>query len=123
MHYEDKSVGDVKLPEGSPAWLSQLTISVAHVSREDFLANIERLVDKVKSDSRDRVIAQTRQLVADYGLVLSDVFPSSGQKGINVIGRSPVAPKYRDPASGKTWTGRGHAPHWIAGKDRDQFRI
>jgi DNA-binding protein H-NS len=32
--------------------------------------------------------------------------------------------KYRDPASGKTWTGRGKPPLWIVGaKDRDAFLI
>jgi len=34
-----------------------------------------------------------------------------------------VAPKYRDPATGKTWTGRGKAPKWIDGKDRSKFLI
>ena len=34
-----------------------------------------------------------------------------------------VAAKYRDPATGATWTGRGVAPKWIAGKDRVQFAI
>ncbi len=33
-------------------------------------------------------------------------------------------PKYRDPKSGKTWTGNGKAPGWIAGaKNRDKFLI
>ena len=37
-----------------------------------------------------------------------------------------AAPKYRDPATGSTWTGRGIAPAWIkdyAKEDRDQFLI
>jgi len=32
--------------------------------------------------------------------------------------------KYRDPKSGKTWTGRGKPPAWIAGaKNRDAYLI
>src|SRR4029453_19680675 len=32
--------------------------------------------------------------------------------------------KYRDPQTGKTWTGRGKPPNWIAGaKDRQAFLI
>ena len=32
--------------------------------------------------------------------------------------------KFRDPKSGKTWTGRGKPPLWIAGaKDRQAFLI
>ncbi|WP_183016483.1 H-NS family nucleoid-associated regulatory protein [Achromobacter sp. UMC46] len=42
--------------------------------------------------------------------------------------RRPVAPKYRHPESGDTWTGRGRAPRWLAaaeraGASRDQFLI
>jgi DNA-binding protein H-NS len=37
--------------------------------------------------------------------------------------RAGVAPKYRDPESGSTWSGRGKPPKWIAGQDRDSFLI
>ncbi|WP_284503539.1 H-NS family nucleoid-associated regulatory protein [Caballeronia sp. GAWG1-1] len=38
--------------------------------------------------------------------------------------RGPQAPKYRDPKSGATWSGRGPAPAWIAAaKDRTKFLI
>lgn len=38
--------------------------------------------------------------------------------------RGPQAPKYRDPKTGATWSGRGRAPAWLAdGKDRTVFLI
>jgi DNA-binding protein H-NS len=38
--------------------------------------------------------------------------------------KGPQAPKYRDPKSGVTWSGRGPAPAWLAGaKDRSKFLI
>jgi DNA-binding protein H-NS len=38
--------------------------------------------------------------------------------------RGPQPPKYRDPKSGATWSGRGPAPAWLAGaKDRTKFLI
>lgn len=37
--------------------------------------------------------------------------------------RGKVAAKYRDPDTGATWTGRGIAPKWIAGKDRARYLI
>ncbi|WP_321938081.1 H-NS family nucleoid-associated regulatory protein [Burkholderia cepacia] len=38
--------------------------------------------------------------------------------------RGPQRPKYRDPKSGATWSGRGHAPAWLAGaKDPSKFLI
>jgi len=43
-------------------------------------------------------------------------------------GRSRVAPKYRDPETGQTWTGRGVIPRWLAaaeseGRDRRHFIV
>jgi DNA-binding protein H-NS len=38
--------------------------------------------------------------------------------------RGPQAPKYRDPETGATWSGRGKAPAWLAGaKDRTTYLI
>ena len=42
--------------------------------------------------------------------------------------RSVVAPKYRDVATGITWTGRGKQPNWLsaaisAGKKLEDFKI
>lgn len=34
-----------------------------------------------------------------------------------------LEPKYRDPETGKTWAGRGKYPRWMAGKDKEAFRI
>lgn len=48
---------------------------------------------------------------------------SNAAKGGNYV-RGPQAPKYRDPATGATWSGRGRAPAWLAGaKDRTAFLI
>lgn len=35
----------------------------------------------------------------------------------------PVAPKFRNPETGDTWTGRGREPAWIKGKNRQDFAI
>jgi DNA-binding protein H-NS len=68
-------------------------------------------------------VTKVRELVQQYALNVSDVFPggNAGRRRSRVLGK--VAPKYRDPLSGKTWTGRGKAPKWIEGKDRNQFAI
>jgi DNA-binding protein H-NS len=34
-----------------------------------------------------------------------------------------VPPKYRDPVTGKTWTGRGKPPNWMPKENREQFLI
>ncbi len=53
---------------------------------------------------------------------------SSNRSKATKDGRSVVKPKYRDPKSGETWSGRGKTPRWMAaelkkGKSREQFAI
>ena len=65
-------------------------------------------------------VARVRALIADYQLTQDDVFPPS--RGVRVVG-AKVAPKYRNPLTNETWTGRGKPPRWIQGQEREQFLI
>jgi DNA-binding protein H-NS len=49
------------------------------------------------------------------------VFPVGRAR--SAVKGSKVAAKYRDPATGATWTGRGKAPRWIQDQDRAKFEI
>lgn len=66
-------------------------------------------------------IAQVKAIIAEYSLTKEDVFGDSAKRGRKASGS--VAPKYKDPISGATWTGRGKAPKWIEGQDRNKFAI
>lgn len=70
-------------------------------------------------------ITQVRELVQQFGLCADDLFGKYTSAGVRIVAgkRSTVAPKYRDPATGATWTGRGKPPKWIADKDRTAFAI
>jgi DNA-binding protein H-NS len=55
---------------------------------------------------------------------------SAGGRGPrkSAVKGSTVAPKYRHPQTGQTWTGRGIMPKWLAqevaaGRQRDEFLI
>jgi len=78
-------------------------------------------------EARKREIAdavtKVRFMISEYQLTPQDVFPGGGRKGRKSSFGSKVAAKYRNPATGQTWTGRGKAPKWIDGKDRTQFLI
>lgn len=66
-------------------------------------------------------LATIRQLVEDFGLTQQDVFPPARSR--SSVAGTKVAPKYRDPATGQTWTGRGKPPAWIKDKDREQYAV
>lgn len=92
---------------------------------KELLKQQEALALQVE-EARKREIAdavtQVRQMVSEFGLTERDVFPSGRRSGGTRTG-GKVAPKYRDPATGQTWTGRGKAPKWIDGKDRSKYLI
>jgi DNA-binding protein H-NS len=57
--------------------------------------------------------------------------PAKGAKGTKAKAakaRKPVAAKYRNAATGETWSGRGKAPKWLAametaGRRREEFAV
>lgn len=86
---------------------------------------LERQISEARSAELAVAITKVREIVNEFGLSADDVFGRGQIKGrgpSKAKGQS-VPPKYRDPQTGSTWTGRGKAPKWIQGKDREQFTI
>ena len=85
---------------------------------------LEAQISQARQTELADAIGKVRALVAEHGLTAQDIF-GGAKRGPKPAGASknPVAPKYRDAATGQTWTGRGKAPKWIDGKDRAQFVI
>lgn len=115
---------------------------------EKKIAEAEAVLEELRSELREQrkierplVIERVRELVANYQLTASDlglVAIISGKNnntktaikvpGVSVDKRYAVAPKYRDPDTGATWTGRGKVPVWMsekisAGATKEQFAI
>ena len=84
---------------------------------------LEQAIAQARQNEISSAVSKIRELVAEYGLTAQDVFPGRGAKSVANKSASKVAAKYRDPATGQTWTGRGKAPKWIDGKDRTPFVI
>ncbi|WP_082722059.1 MULTISPECIES: H-NS family nucleoid-associated regulatory protein [unclassified Burkholderia] len=67
------------------------------------------------------ILDEVRARVAEYGLTPDQVFGRGPRKARAV--QASLPPKYRDPKTGATWSGRGREPAWIKGKRRDRFLI
>ncbi|MCG8985824.1 H-NS histone family protein [Delftia acidovorans] len=80
-------------------------------------AELEAQIATAQAEAKAQAVAQARAMIQEHGLTAADVFPPSKTKG------SVGAPKYRDPVTGATWTGRGKPPNWISGKVRESFLI
>lgn len=98
----------------------QLTAKIAHLQRAeraDDLAAARELVRRHQFTA-----AELRCPVVAPGVAASEPKESSEPP------RRPVAPKYRRPETGDTWTGRGIRPKWVeaalvAGKSLDDLLI
>lgn len=93
-------------------------------SYKELLQQRDALTVQIEA-ARQREIAdavgRVKTIVAEYGLKPEDIF--GRQRGRSGLAGTKVPPKYRDPVTGKTWTGRGKAPRWLDGQDRDTFLI
>lgn len=94
----------------------------------DLLQQIEDLkkqAEAVRREELTAVIADIKKMMDQHGITISDL---QGGRGKLKGKASTVAPKYRNPATGDTWTGRGRSPRWLIeaeaqGKSRDAFLI
>lgn len=80
---------------------------------------VQRRMEKAWQEEREGVLQSIRELMTHWD-IRSDELRRYRRGTYNT---KPVVPKYRDPQTGKTWSGRGHVPGWIAGKDRTAFLI
>jgi DNA-binding protein H-NS len=92
---------------------------------EDLIAQkaaLEKQIEEARKTQLADAIAAAKAIIDKHGLTADDLF--GGRKA----GRAPtmgkkVAPKYRDPATGATWTGRGRAPVWLKDKNPADYLI
>lgn len=78
-------------------------------------AALERQIAAAQHTMRADAIAKARALMTEYGLTTEDLVTSPG-RAPKPAGepRKSAAVKYRDSATGNTWTGRGIKPRWLS---------
>jgi DNA-binding protein H-NS len=88
---------------------------------------LEAQIAEVRATEVNGVIDQIRALMEQYGLSLEDIQGKRRRgrpagSGVAKEVKEPLPPKFRDPKSGKTWSGRGRTPAWL-GKNPNRFLI
>ncbi|TXC65968.1 H-NS histone family protein [Piscinibacter aquaticus] len=89
---------------------------------------IEREIELTKKRERADAIARVRSLMAEYGLTLADLGGKTTGSSGKSAGTTKVPPKYRNAATGDTWSGRGLQPNWLkaalaSGRKLDEFKV
>jgi DNA-binding protein H-NS len=75
-------------------------------------ANLDKQIQEAQREERGAAISQIRALMAEHGLTVADLGtrrPKAGKSG----GGAKVPAKYRNKATGESWSGRGLQPRWL----------
>lgn len=89
------------------------------------IAGLEKQAAEIRRKELSAVVEEIRAKMAEYDLTVDDIAPrGAGRSRRGGAGRAKV--KYRDPASGGTWTGRGRKPTWLVealanGRAQEEF--
>lgn len=99
---------------------------------EKMTADLEKQINDARRAERTGVVNQIKSLMAEHGITVEDlsakaVRPSTKAAG-STEGVRKVAPKYRDPVTNETWSGRGLQPKWLraaleAGRKIEEFAL
>ena len=84
-------------------------------------AELEAKISDARQHELAGAIAEVKALIEAHGLTAEDIFGGKKPRAAKKTGT--VAAKYRDPISGKEWTGRGKSPLWLEGKNREGYLI
>ena len=127
----------------------QIFINGLNMARQNYAtlqAKIQKEIEKLRkqaqslqSKRRKPIIQSIVRSMKEYDITIEEISSALGKAPNNKAKSAPkskapasarktVAPKYRNPATGDTWTGRGKAPRWVvdaeaSGQSRDQFLI
>ncbi|MEO6030757.1 MAG: H-NS histone family protein [Burkholderiaceae bacterium] len=100
-------------------------------SLQDLIAQrdaLERQIELTKKEQRTGAIDKIRALMREYDLSVSDLSARGGSKSGTAKKGGKVAAKYRNTATGETWSGRGLQPKWLkaalaAGRKPEDFAV
>ena len=94
----------------------------------EVIRRAEALRQEKQEEAKAALLSKWQAEAAENNLSLDAIL--AGQQPTQGQGRKvrrgtgdKVAAKFRDPETGKTWSGRGREPTWIKGKNREEFKI
>jgi DNA-binding protein H-NS len=84
------------------------------------IAVLQKKAAEARKGELSKVIATIKKQITRFGLSPEDLFNGSATASPvpaaePAVKKAANPPKYRDPNTGKTWTGLGKAPGWLVG--------
>ncbi len=94
------------------------------------IAALQAEAERIAKEEISAAIAKVKEIMSAYGLTIEHLQSAVAGKGRTAAKTAKPkragggVAKYADPKTGKTWSGFGRAPAWIAGaKNRDAFLV
>ena len=88
---------------------------------QDQIKQLQQKAEELRKKELGSAISQIKSIMAEYSISISDLGMSGKKKSDRA--RIPLTPKYQNPATGETWSGRGKTPKWIDRKNKEKFLI
>lgn len=86
------------------------------------LAKVQAQMAAAREKEMSATIEQIKAQIAEYGITAEELGFTTSKRTARKASSGGLPPKYMDPKTGKTWSGRGRAPAWL-GKRRERFLI
>ena len=89
---------------------------------------LNQQITQLRLTERAKAVAQIHAILDQHGLTMTDVTSTAARRKTSSTTSKKVAPKYRHPVLGATWTGRGLKPKWLSeelagGKQLSDFAL
>jgi len=95
-------------------------------------AELAEQIRAARDSEHADAVAKIRALMAEHDVSLTELGGRGGKRAKRATGKSTtgskVAPKYRNQATGDTWSGRGLQPKWLkaaldSGRKIEEFKL
>jgi len=104
---------------------------------EKEIVRLQKQAAALEQKQRGPVVTGIIRSMREYDITPEDIAaaftrktrsPAKAPAKKAAVARTPVPPKYKNPETGATWSGRGKPPRWVSdaeaeGKSRDGFLI
>uniref|UniRef100_UPI003BEEB627 H-NS histone family protein n=1 Tax=Burkholderia arboris TaxID=488730 RepID=UPI003BEEB627 len=82
---------------------------------------VDEKINSIKSSRRNDIVSYIVKLMLELDIHIREIeekMTSQGKKG-----RRSARPRFYDPVTGATWSGRGKKPRWMKDREPDDFLI
>ncbi|WP_080429392.1 H-NS family nucleoid-associated regulatory protein [Burkholderia ubonensis] len=81
-------------------------------------AKLDAEIESARADERALALLEIKQLISEFAITRDELREAFGATRV-----PKSAPRYWDPHTGATWSGRGRRPKWLDGRDLDAYRL